>query len=1854
MAASDLPAGSMHVPTHGALQLAETLLRRHSYAMGLEQGEQQPPAGPVEQRRAVLHFDTREHYGIYRHLRCMPCCVESMRRGVRGDTRPLEGAVAVCVQHIDEKTYGALCVLREWGATRMYALFVGYNAAVVPRWLRDLDDIPAELLQRAILETAGGSLSAEPTYTVSPLARFEPPLPAEELDRAMAAGGGMTYLEANRCAAAYIVLRALASGVAEGRKVVVFEDGGYLNPILDEAIEDGLSPAAFRARHSAPPDAATDAVLARLPSLAAALRAVLVGTCELTRNGYDATALLYHARALGQQQRQQEGCRQRQREGHLNSLFFSIAASYEKVMLEGDDIALACIAGLDQVLYSAGWSLSRRRVAVLGARGNLGRRFCGHLLDALGPAATSGDADRVVGVDLKVRWPAPGPLDTPAWQTPWDTPLGGGVREYASYREVPEGVRKRVDVVFGWTGGPVADAADSAKRFGTFDGEDLAFWLASGTPEMLFLVSGSTKTAEFEDLLVWLDRALSLCPEELHSLGVQGLRSITPGPIPDALTLAAASAAGLDERRIRRTFGTLFTFEFASGAAKTVYLVNNTMPVNFLFYGTPTEIMDMTFAQVTSATAKMFLMGTAPRPLDPSRIYAVDYSREATEDVYLGRFCNSSRLHLSSKGEVVLRLEIRNATGSVVSRVYSQPFVLCSKSTLQGIRGPADLPTARQLKELEQLVQDNITRAILLQLLLPRLVSVAVDPGWLAAHNLGPKCVWKSRRSAVLCMGSIHTRPLAPCSRCCQPFGRPNVLLGCSETAPEPAAQGAELVFVFDDCRSELTRPYPTALRYCNSSRLHLGGMVVLCLEIADGAGAVVARLRSQPFALCSKSSLQALRSRSRSAAEPLCQRTRVAPLSPTLGPASLAAGEHELQGIDEDGDRGEPSGLARTMDELEQMRQQNMTRVLLISQLLTLAQHEEYQKEQQDDHDIDWDDITMLASMGPKDQSIDGIPIVGAVLKVRVPMTSYDTVVIHLTLSKEVAVVVAQRAAEAKDGQARCGEARRVVLRPGMANGEPGPNLPAWEVLCGTADVYVSTQSPSVLALNPRKAHLVSAVYDQPTGQILWKSGQGPSSDPEINTVVDGIATAEKIWKSFSGRDCYDNNGSTIKVEMHLNLTNAFYSKRVMSFGLDFVSQTILWHEYGHGVTDFLDHMICNPDDNAGVHINSLIPSHAFAMLTDGSVKHGIAGVGLNASMKIFTRAKFLSTPMTTFALYASYLTTACEQLKATDSSITASTCSSLAGAIAATEMSGTMPCFSSPPSFIVDDVNQVAPRIFEKGAKNLHFTMYVGGNFSGATLRWSGGATGVCDMSSVKPKHLDPRANASNPIWAFQVQCPVPESVNNEENVTISLSSTDTFTSMPVYWTTAPVIDKVQLVTPESIDIYSQNLLPQAAHLLCNVDHGFALPCLMVFLCNKETINPTFACNIIIDQAFRTDIPGVLRAKVHTGPFIRGKYFIYVSQHSLNPFSNAASFVVKNANASLEICFDLKNVHVVVAEAMFGNVSTDTDSSGCAKFDLEQGIEYTVSATKDNYLTQVWQQTLTKSTESVSVAVDPRWLAAHDLSPSCIWKSGRSAVLCPDSINARPLAPCPKCCQPSGKPNVLLGYSAASPDPAAQGAELVFVFDDCRSYCNSSRLHLGGMVVLCLEIADGAGAVVVRLRSQPFALCSKSSLQALSAALCLESSQHPLAPCPKCCQPSGKPNVLLGCSETSPEPAAQGAELVFVFDDCRSYCNSSRLHLGGMVVLCLEIADGAGAVVARLRSQPFALCSKSSLQALSCGACGACGALLPEGAESGDGLARTMRELEQMRQQNMARVLLISQLLALATQGTLYTDRP
>eukprot|EP00727_Mastigamoeba_balamuthi_P008759 m51a1_g4505 hypothetical protein (238) ;mRNA; r:380878-381863 len=122
--------------------------------------------------------------------------------------------------------------------------------------------------------------------------------------------------------------------------------------------------------------------------------------------------------------------------------------------------------------------------------------------------------------------------------------------------------------------------------------------------------------------------------------------------------------------------------------------------------------------------------------------------------------------------------------------------------------------------------------------------------------------------------------------------------------------------------------------------------------------------------------------------------------------------------------------------------------------------------------------------------------------------------------------------------------------------------------------------------------------------------------------------------------------------------------------------------------------------------------------------------------------------------------------------------------------------------------------------------------------------------------------------------------------------------------------------------------------------------------------------------------------------------------------------------------------------------------------------------------------------------------WMAEHHITEELVRdQAGRAKLLLAGSGHRREdeaseLPPCQRCCSARGA-NVTLGFSTAyfsshAADSAATGTCVVH-FDDCRSHCNSSRLHLGGCVVIEFEVVDSLGHVVARPRTQPLMLCSK-----------------------------------------------------------------------------------------------------------------------------------------------------------------------
>jgi hypothetical protein len=136
--------------------------------------------------------------------------------------------------------------------------------------------------------------------------------------------------------------------------------------------------------------------------------------------------------------------------------------------------------------------------------------------------------------------------------------------------------------------------------------EDL---ILNGTKSKVLISSGSTKTAEYTDLIQWI-----------NDLSFSDEKKIGGFPAKLEFDRILDPQSGIDQ-------GGKVTFcvnKNGQEIEKTFFLLSDLSPINFLFYGVPTEGMDAIIGQLASATLGMADQSKKGKLLEPG-LYAVDH-----------------------------------------------------------------------------------------------------------------------------------------------------------------------------------------------------------------------------------------------------------------------------------------------------------------------------------------------------------------------------------------------------------------------------------------------------------------------------------------------------------------------------------------------------------------------------------------------------------------------------------------------------------------------------------------------------------------------------------------------------------------------------------------------------------------------------------------------------------------------------------------------------------------------------------------------------------------------------------------------------------------------------------------------------------------------------------------------------------------------------------------------------------------------------------------------------------------------------------------------------------------------------
>lgn len=267
-------------------------------------------------------------------------------------------------------------------------------------------------------------------------------------------------------------------------------------------------------------------------------------------------------------------------ENKFGSLAFpslTIALSDFKINYESSEVIFSCIHAAENILDNMGFSLTYRSVLLLGAQGALGRKAIDILSFRIIPGKDG--SKKLYGVDL-VK-----PEGNTSWT--WAPDLSS----------LPPEALKEIDFIFGIIGKSICSPDWIEKLLLATEKKDL------------FFLSGSTKTVEFSDLSKWLSELKSSPHPQIggYKVGIE-------------LSEIHNSKTGVYEgRTVHLTF-----------MQKTVrlHLLADLMPIDFLYYGVPSETMNFVMNELLKMTS---VLASAQRNnrLLPAKLLALDHQISA-------------------------------------------------------------------------------------------------------------------------------------------------------------------------------------------------------------------------------------------------------------------------------------------------------------------------------------------------------------------------------------------------------------------------------------------------------------------------------------------------------------------------------------------------------------------------------------------------------------------------------------------------------------------------------------------------------------------------------------------------------------------------------------------------------------------------------------------------------------------------------------------------------------------------------------------------------------------------------------------------------------------------------------------------------------------------------------------------------------------------------------------------------------------------------------------------------------------------------------------------------------------------
>lgn len=482
----------------------------------------------------------------------------------RKNPEALKGCRVFLIHHITGEILATIKALESMQMDSIHTLFVKYAGVVPAEYQEALLSLPENRFQFSGLQRIESNDSIEGYYVLS--RQYSELHELDGLDE-MLRQKRLAYFAAMRFVAGHLFFREFIKARTQNEKMLLVEDGGYLapdinqyclagTPLVDVLESFGLDPTSFNSK--------TELTSLNLKNpLSEFLEGHLHYTIEHTRNGFN---------------------RLEEIQSKYKTLYFpagSIAISNIKRERESEEVSISILHAIESILHGQGLVFSERVALVLGSRGAIGH----NLMEDLSPKLGN---ENISGIDIvnKIR------PDT-HWQ------------EVQYYRKLDESIRRRMDVCIGVVGQSILKEKEL---------EDIILY--SHKPA-IFFASGSTKTVEFSDLSLFLQKLQRSNKPGIGDVEVE----LEMEPVRDPQTHHIVA------HRIRIYFINTKSTEKTKlnliGKHRDLYLLGGLTPINFLFYGVPTETIDSILGQLLQLTVGM-LKKIRKGFEYPDRLLAVD------------------------------------------------------------------------------------------------------------------------------------------------------------------------------------------------------------------------------------------------------------------------------------------------------------------------------------------------------------------------------------------------------------------------------------------------------------------------------------------------------------------------------------------------------------------------------------------------------------------------------------------------------------------------------------------------------------------------------------------------------------------------------------------------------------------------------------------------------------------------------------------------------------------------------------------------------------------------------------------------------------------------------------------------------------------------------------------------------------------------------------------------------------------------------------------------------------------------------------------------------------------------------